>query len=747
MEDDASTLWHAVEPGGDLEVSQWLFLDQSATDASRYNYLYQNWFGDVSYTVYLAEEVLDAGGNLDVSAATWSMSMTLQGDGYAQTDGTGQVPAGKLVIVPDLTAVQAKDEAQPVDSDNQVTEQVWAEVDVNVGETATAAFYLRYKEGGFLELHKQFLDVDGNPGSVSGKQATFTFASEDGKTVYENVATDADGKISMAMKAGTYTVTETSGPDGYLSAGPWTIVVPAGGWAHLADEDDASVVILDNTVNQGRLTIGSKLGVIWNTEDADATKADFSDYTDDQCTYEIYQNGSQYTLDGESVFQAGSYVLPLLDENGIPYSYTVKAIQANDDAYGSMDENNAMTDGTESAAFTLDDDDRNVHVDFYYRKCGTVYAYKTINDSVGAGLTLSGWTMVLSGGALAETRSQVTDGDGMVMFDDVPLYDTANHCFYTYTVTEDNTAAQESYSCTVEYSPTDGTATFADGDSYTTQAQVNVTNTVNAYRLTVTKRDADTDALLGGASFVVTMQQDGKTLYLKADGSFSENKADGLVLTTDEDGTATVLVPCEAGVTLNLTAHETTAPDGYNVGEDQAFSPACGPNVSAATAATDVKKPTLTVTKKLQQFENGQLVDVTDELEGETTFGVYYDEACTKPVMLNGNAVTVTLKKANVPATITLDQVTDYYLREESSPEGWISPAVWSASGSNVVKASVTESTTKAVSYEAEITNIVNTGSVRVSKYDKRYQTLVDYTSATFALLVAAPDDDTATQL
>jgi hypothetical protein len=103
----------------------------------------------------------------------------------------------------------------------------------------------------------------------------------------------------------------------------------------------------------------------------------------------------------------------------------------------------------------------------------------------------------------------------------------------------------------------------------------------HAYKLHLQKQDRSTNKALAGAQFTIQQNKgdEGTTMYVKADGSLTANKADA-ILSTNDSGVLEV-----SGLDVGTyTLHEETVPANYNAVPDSTFTIAATYNNNDATA-------------------------------------------------------------------------------------------------------------------------------------------------------------------
>lgn len=323
----------------------------------------------------------------------------------------------------------------------------------------------------------------------------------------QTAVADQNGNVSFdKIPAGTYTLSETKTPDGFVAMSDKTVVVLYG----QTTVDGASApAVIANTSAKTDISVEK----VWQGG------------TEKAVTVKLLQNGNVYKtvqLSEDNNWQASFENVPLVDATGKAYTYTVEEI--NVEGYTSKVTGNAD----------------NGFVITNTRDTGSLKIEKTLaagseNVTIPSDTTFN---VYAADGTLYATFTYADMKDGVKTFENVPtgsyyvVESGAEVDSYTLTVTGANAGAKSEVT-------KDQTGTLHVENNYQKTMGDNVINPVS---LTVQKVDGQTSDKLSGAVFTLSRDQIVVNTY-----------------TTGEDGTATITFN-EAG-TYTLT--ETTAPEGY----------------------------------------------------------------------------------------------------------------------------------------------------------------------------------------
>ena len=758
---DAETGWYAVAGGGNLTIDQWLFLKSDATQANIYNTTYSKTMGlgDVTYKVYLADKVTEnADGSITTSGDPLLSFDVWDGQGgvvqtkdlikSGDTKWNDKIPVGDVYVVVDYSATD--DRTIAVNASNTTPATQWVKLAITEGGDTTGNFYLRYVNGGFVELRKQFVDANGNTSVATG--VTFTFTDKSTGTVY-TFTTDNEGKIDQALPEGTYTVKETATQSGYiLDATEYTVTIPEGAYGYVNGQEGTSAKAIVNYKNEGKVTLGSYKTDAWS--DVDTTKSTQTATTGKK--YVIYQNGEPY--EGGKEYGETTVLLPLQDADGDPYTYTVVA--QDETTYGSIKDGETAHDGAQSQEFTLTTDNSSATLDFYYPRTVTITVSKVLADKSGT-LSKAGWEMVLSKGT-EEIAKATTDANGTATFDGLALTDASG--YITYTVTE--TYNGEVYPYTVSYkvdqttSDDKASVTIVNGQS---DYAVTVTNTTKSAKIRIRKYDVDDndnnkkELKDKNAKFIVYyVDADDVKHYYVDEKTYSTDSAEAKQFNDSSSYYAMLL----ADDAVTYYAQEIVAPDGYLL-DDTPVSFVPSKTDDTYIRLYDVKKPVIQVEKLLKTYNaNGQIIDETAKASGSATFGLYTKDDAGNYVAVtdaDGNAITFTLTVANeYTSWLTLEEPGDYYIKETSTCAQWVYKADYNTTADADGYIPVTNvSTVNQAKYQGAVTNFLNQGVVTVTKLDAKTNEKVVTTTAageydagkemTFDLLAEVDTSDTVT--
>ncbi len=332
-------------------------------------------------------------------------------------------------------------------------------------------------------------------------------ATGSNKSWSQTAVADQNGNVSFdKIPAGTYTLSETKTPDGFVAMSNKTVVVSYG----KTTVDGASApAVIANTSAKTDISVEK----VWQGS------------TEKAVTVNLLQNGVVYgtvQLSEDNNWQDSFENVPLVDATGKAYTYTVEEI--NVEGYTSKVTGNA-DDG-----FVITNT----------RDTGSLKIEKTLaagseNVTIPSDTTFN---VYAADGTLYATFTYADMKDGVKTFENVPTG--------SYYVVESG-AEVDSYTLTVTGANANAKADVAKGQTGTLHVENNYQKTmggdvINPVSLTVQKVDGQTGDKLSGAVF--TLSRDGIVVN---------------TYTTGEDGTATITFS-EAG-TYTLT--ETTAPEGY----------------------------------------------------------------------------------------------------------------------------------------------------------------------------------------
>ena len=431
-----------------------------------------------------------------------------------------------------------------------------AKADVAKGQTGTLHVENNYqKTMGDDVINPVSLTVQKVDGQTGDKLSGAVFTLSRDQIVVNTYTTGEDGTATITFsEAGTYTLTETTAPEGYVNSGAsYTITVTEDGPVEvILGEDDLwhqiynlimgidptedyedGILTVSNEKVEGTITVHKTVSLSDNGEatangdftftvkdtsgkvvDTLTVAADGSDTTVSlpYGTYTIEETGTAtvdgythtgVTYDGQAV---ASYTVEVKEDG---QAITVNAVNTYTRDTGSLTVTKALAEGSEDV--TIPD--------------GTTFqVYAADGTAYGDSFTYAD----MENGAY--TLENVPTGNYYV------IESNGNVASYTLTVT----GADEDTQATVEKNET---ATLPVENLY---EKVMGEDVINPVSLTVQKVDGETNEALSGAVFTLT--RDGEEV-----GTY----------TTGEDGT--VAITFSEGGTYTLT--ETAAPEGYVLGD------------------------------------------------------------------------------------------------------------------------------------------------------------------------------------
>lgn len=323
----------------------------------------------------------------------------------------------------------------------------------------------------------------------------------------QTVVADQNGNVSFdKIPAGTYTLSETKTPDGFVAMSDKTVVVSYG----KTTVDGASApAVITNTSAKTDISVEK----VWQGG------------TEKAVTVNLLRNGVFYEtvqLSEDNSWRAVFEDVPVVDATGKAYTYTVEEI--NVEGY------TTKVTGNADNGFVITNT----------RDTGSLKIEKTLaagseNVTIPSDTTFN---VYAADGTLYATFTYADMKDGVKTFENVPTG--------SYYVVESG-AEVDSYTLTVTGANANAKADVAKGRTGTLHVENNYQKTmgddvINPVSLTVQKVDGQTGDKLSGAVFTLSRDQIVVNTY-----------------TTGEEGTATITFS-EAG-TYTLT--ETTAPEGY----------------------------------------------------------------------------------------------------------------------------------------------------------------------------------------
>lgn len=464
--------------------------------------------------------------------------------------------------------------------------------------------------------------VDGQTGDkLSG--AVFTL-SRDG-IVVNTYTTGEDGTATITFsEAGTYTLTETTAPEGYVNSGAsYTITVSENGPVEvIRGEDDLwhqiynLIMGIDPTEDyeDGVLTVSNEKVEGTITVQKTVSLSDNGEATANGVFTFTVKDASGKVVDTLTVAADGS------DTTGsLPYgTYTIEETgTATVDGYTHT---GVTYDGQTVASYTVEvkEEGQNVTVNAvntYTRDTGSLVITKALaagseNVTIPENTTFQVYT---ANGELYATFTYADMENGSYTLDNVP---TGNY----YVIESNGDVA--SYTLTVNGADEDTQATVEKNETATLPVEnlyekVMGEDIINPVSLTVQKVDNDTNEALSGAVFTLT--RDGETV-----GTY----------TTGEDGTATIIF--NEGGTYTLT--ETAAPEGYILGDESYTVEVTKSGVIDVICRDNIWQNIYNWIMGIdpdQDYKDGVLTVKNDKIEGTITIGkmVEFKDGMPEPMV------------------------------------------------------------------------------------------------------------------
>ena len=581
------------------------------------------------------------------------------------------------------------------------------------------------------------------------------FAVKQGDQVIDTFTTGENGKQTILLFKGEYTLVETNPLKGYAPMQPKSFTIEENGWVNFTGESK-----LVNYPNTGDLTITKKLTHAGSTTDPVDVSTVISDAT---FTFKLYQGKSndpssittEYTTASPITIVANASTvtvenLPVADENGNPYYYKL------------------VEEKGEDTRFTYDTD---AEV-FTFLKEGGAYASSHacdfVNELVKGKLSFTKKAQGLTGDpapmeaeATFEVRKGSAAGDvvvesittnadtGVATTGLLDIYDEKGELINYYIVETSTGAYTPAYP---EGQSAWGPYTL-DFDDVTTVSEPLINN-LHQTKLTITKTDNTAEqAPIAGAKFTVRQKtEDGTGKYVQiVDGKagLTENRTE---LETNDNGQI-VLTGLPTG---EYIVTEESVPTGYlatgtvQVGEDGAVSGAG----AALTAEVDLSTPLSTQTVTFRNDKQPQLT-LTKTVGGQgTTLTGFEFQLYTANVDAEGNPTGPNAAYGDPfangqPMTVEAGW---YYIVETATPAGAIAPAIVHTASDKDNNILVEDGKVYFGPYQAQnngttpvtvtIDNAANSGSLTINKTDAKTNTAL--AGATFNVSVSSPSEGVA---
>ena len=622
----------------------------------------------------------------------------------------------------------------PAGTETPANEGTFQTVTVPIGGKPTLTFTNLVKNKGILEIDK----VNASGAALPG--AAFTLTASDGKTTYP-LSLDANGHGVIVLPAGTYTLSETTVPDGYVQMADKTITITEGQTNKTYTKENNNALV--NYSNKGSLTITKKLT---DGEYEGAAGVDPSGKVSKDFTFNIYRStttpvSTEGDLYMKATIPAGQNAvtvsdLDVVNENGDLYYYTVVEV-ADDDARFVYDD--------EKIAFDFKGEGEGVYTTTASATFTNVLlsklSFKKEEKTLSGNRPMDGVTFeVRSGSADGTVVAEVTtENGGIATTEPLPIRD-ANGELINYYIVETNVS--DDY--TTVY-PTDGNAednawgpinlSFTETTSKTNTPIVNERHETG---LTIKKTDQKGTAI-EGATFTVQNAEgqyavisDGAVTWQADKTTLTTNASGQIALSGIPNGTYTVTevsVPEPYLSTGSVTVGETTTQGAAG----QALSGSVMLDTLEQKTITfkNDKKPVLTFTK-----------NVAGNVSGDFTFELYAaDAAGTAPTGDKIETITVQDGKS---ASVTVDAAGAYFLKEVTWPAGVIAPTLIHTQPSTGVYVDDTGvyygpyTLSNNLTSTQTITNTPNSGSLTINKLDAKTDTKL--TGATFTVSVDTTD-------
>lgn len=488
-----------------------------------------------------------------------------------------------------------------------------AKADVAKGQTGTLHVENNYqKTMGDNVINPVSLTVQKVDGQTSDKLSGAVFTLSRDQIVVNTYTTGEDGTATITFsEAGTYTLTETTAPEGYVNSGAsYTITVSENGPVEvILGEDDLwhqiynLIMGIDPTEDyeDGVLTVSNEKVEGTITVQKTVSLSDNGEATANGVFTFTVKDASGKVVDTLTVAADGS------DTTGsLPYgTYTIEETgTATVDGYTYT---GVTYDGQAVASYTVEvkEEGQNVTVNAvntYTRDTGSLTVTKALaegseNVTIPDGTTFQ--VYAADGTAYGDSFTYADMENGAYTLENVPtgnyyvIESNGNVASYTLTVT----GADEDTLATVEKNET---ATLPVENLY---EKVMGEDVINPVSLTVQKVDGETNEALSGAVFTLT--RDGEEV-----GTY----------TTGEDGT--VAITFSEGGTYTLT--ETAAPEGYVLGGESYTIEVTKSGLIDVVQNGDIWQNIYNWIMGIdpsENFQGGVLTVKNDKIEGTITIG------------------------------------------------------------------------------------------------------------------------------
>ena len=700
--------------GGTITVFEKLQLGTNG-EVVEYNTFYQTYFPN--------------GAEFDVySEADWNNGAPAEDAKPVATLTVGTEAGATTTLAPGTYYVVQT--SAPEDTETPANEGTFQTATVTSGGTVTRTFTNRVKYKGILEIDK----VDASGAALPG--AAFTLTASDGETTYP-LGLDTNGHGVIALPAGTYTLEETTVPDGYIKMPNLEVTISEGAVNNTYTGDNALV----NYSDKGTLTINKKLT---DGEYEGAAGVDPSGKVSKDFTFNIYRSTTENFKIGEDTFHKSATIaagqnsvtvpdLDVVDGNGNPYYYTV--VEADDDDtrfvyddaqidFDFKGEGDGVYTTTATAEFT------NVLL--------STLSFKKEEKTLSGNKPMNGVTFdVRSGSADGTVVAEVTTANGgIATTEPLPIKDASGKTINYYIV---ETTVLEGY--TTVYPEDDNaddnawgpiTLDFAETTNKTSPAIVNERHETG---LTIQKTDQNGNAI-AGATFTVKDEK-GKFAAISDDAvTWQDTQA---TLTTNASGQIALSgIPNGTYTVTEVSVPDAYLPTGSVTGADEGTASTEGALSGSVTldrlkqktiTFQNDKKPVLTFTK-----------NVEGDVSGNFTFELYAANVAGTAPMGNPIGETITVQDGK-SASVTVDAAGTYFLKEESWPAGVIAPTLIHKESSEGVYVDTTGvyygpyTLSNNLTSTQTITNTPNSGSLTINKLDAK-NTETKLTGATFTVSV-----------
>ncbi|MEG0491891.1 MAG: SpaA isopeptide-forming pilin-related protein, partial [Clostridia bacterium] len=744
---EAQAKYRELTEAGFIQVAEMLELSEGSQKEVPYNAFYNSVFtGSANFAIYKAQDVVNGVPAAGATAvANLSVTDTTQD---AQTKSKALAPGEYVVLqttFPKDTAACSK----ITYGGGTTANQSWINLQVTEKETAKVTFLNPVIGKGLLRFTKQNENKKGLAG------AEFTFVKDGTTTPTYTITTQQDGSAFILLPVGSYQMTETKAPDGYvLQTQSKPITITQGQTTDITGDpiinykNDASLTFYKYAVQYEKAGRDYTAQEKKPIHEIKGTQASAFGFTLERSTDPAFPTGNTTTVTHYQLTDASSSMtvkgLPRADGNGNYYWYRLSESTCADASFTK-----------DSHQYTWQFKDANKQEASFYNVLQGSFKFRKEQHVLSAGnppsqITYAAgkkfnlYTKDASGSYILKGALPVTDAQGFVTTALLPMNDP-NGLKMEYYIQEDKDSSTGN---TVVYpadsTPNDdywGPITLADWSKATdlTDASKHIINKENKGQIQIRKIGADTKAGLIGAEFkVYTLASDKVTkTYIPNDQTVYTTDANGMVLVSD--------LP----IGLTYYVEEVKAPAGYRLSNPSHQEILVrDPLTRYELTFTNDAKPKIQLTKEMIDQTTNKKCDLGN---GDFTFTLYRKQAdgsMTEVKKADGTSYQLTVnKQTNRLIGEPLEEAgNNYYLLETATPSNAIPPAIQHIGtgekiGDLLYFGPYTLQDNKTT--DATIQNALNRGKIYIRKTDAK--TGSDLKDAAYTVTVEVPEGDKET--